>query len=112
MKALALQNFQNFNDVLQTERTDYGDTLPDGDQPVTVSYIETGSSGHNQEFVYGMEIRAEAAFQATRDLSLSVGFNLLDLAQGIGRSYNPEGQNNNSQDVIMYGVTFGAMYNR
>jgi hypothetical protein len=109
VKALALQNFQVFNEVLKVDRTIYGDTVPADDAPTTVVFEERGEGAHRQEFVYGFEIRAEAAFRVTRDLSLRVGFELLDLVQGIGRGSNP---NYNEQDVLLYGVTFGGTYNR
>jgi len=63
----------------------------------------------NSEFVFGGEIRAEAAYEVTRDISLRFGMEFLDLAQGIGRGRNP---NQTDEDVQLFGLTFGFTVNR
>ncbi len=109
VKAFALQNFQNWNNLLHTETTIYGGAIPQADAtPDTVLMTQTGSATHAAEFVFGMEVRAEAAYRVTRDLSLRVGFEFLDFGKGIGRGIDPT---DNSQAVILYGVTAGASYN-
>ncbi len=109
VKALAFQNFQNWNRVTYTETTIYGGVLPQADtEPDTVVMTKIGSASHEAEFVFGMEARFDAAYRVTRDLSLRVGFEFLDFGKGIGRGIDP---GNTSQDVIMYGVTFGAALN-
>jgi len=63
----------------------------------------------NTEFVWGGEIRGEAAYELTRDISLRFGFVVLDLGQGIGRGNRIE---LNNQSVQMAGLTFGFTINR
>ncbi len=110
VKAFALQNFQNWNNILYRETTIYGGALPQQDtQPDTVVMTKNGSASHAAEFVFGMEARVDAAYRITRDLSLRFGFEFLDFGKGIGRGIDPR---DNSQDVIMYGVTMGVTLNR
>ncbi len=109
VKALALQNFQNYNDVTKTHRTLYGTEVPGDDAPDGETITKTGSAAHSAEFVYGFEIRAEAAYRLTRDISLRGGFEFMDLARGIGRSNQPR---ENDQSVVLYGATFGITLNR
>jgi hypothetical protein len=61
------------------------------------------------QFVFGGEIRGEAAYELTRDINLRVGFVFLDLGQGIGRGNE---MRFNNQAVQMAGVTFGFTVNR
>lgn len=109
VKALAFENFQNYNNVTRVERGIYGDTVPADDAPTTVVVNKSGASAHSAEFVYGMEVRAEAAYRLTRDISLRGGFEFIDLARGIGRGSNFI---DNDQAVILYGATFGITLNR
>ena len=110
VKGFAMQNFQNWNNVTNTETTIYGGVLPQEDTtPDTVVMTRRGSATHAAEFVFGMEVRAEAAYRITRDLSLRCGFEFMDFGKGIGRGIDTR---DNSQDVIMYGVTTGITWNR
>ncbi len=110
VKGFALQNFQKHNIVNTSTTTIYPGALSQEDAtPDTVAIERSGSGGHSAQFVFGMEARAEAAYKVTRDLSLKVGFEFLDLGTGIGRGVNPL---DNRQAVIMYGVTVGAALNR
>jgi hypothetical protein len=61
------------------------------------------------QFVFGGEVRGEAAYELTRDINLRVGFVFFDLGQGIGRGNNLR---DNNQGVVMAGVTFGFTVNR
>ena len=70
---------------------------------------EQGDSAHNAEFVFGMELRFDAAYRLTRDISLRGGAEFFDFGQGIGRGINLQ---DNNQDVIMYGFTMGVTWNR
>jgi hypothetical protein len=109
-KAFALENFQNWRNVTKSEVTIYGSALPvDGGVPDTVLMGEQGGSSHNAEFVFGMELRFDAAYRLTRDISLRAGAEFLDFGQGIGRGINVR---DNNQDVIMYGFTMGVTWNR
>ncbi|MHB0956013.1 MAG: hypothetical protein ACYC6N_19765 [Pirellulaceae bacterium] len=109
-KAFALQNFQNWNEVTKTVTSIYPGELPQQDTiPDTVLEIQDGSADHNAEFVFGMELRFDAAYRLTRDISLRGGAEFIDFGQGIGRGIDRE---NNNQDVIMYGFTMGVTWNR
>lgn len=109
-KAFALENFQNWNNVTKTETTIYGGEVSQADsEPDTVVMQQHGGSSSNQEFVFGMELRFDAAFRVTRDLSVRAGAEFLDFGRGIGRGINPRF---NDQDVIMYGFSLGLTYNR
>ena len=110
VKGFALQNFQNWNSLANVVTSIYPGTLPQNDtQPDTVTMSRSGISSHAAEFVFGMELRADAAYRLTRDLSLRVGGEFIDFGKGIGRGIDPQ---DNSQAVIMYGVTFGITWNR
>ena len=70
---------------------------------------ETHAFTNNTQFVWGGEVRAEAAYELTRDVSLRFGLEFIDLGQGIGRGNTLQF---NNQDVIMTGLTFGLTVNR
>ena len=110
-KAFALQNFQNWRHVTNTEVTIFGGALPqDGTVPDTVVMLQSDAgSDHDAEFVYGMELRFDAAYRLTRDISLRGGAEFLDFGQGIGRGLDVA---DNNQDVIMYGFSMGVTWNR
>jgi hypothetical protein len=63
----------------------------------------------NSEFVWGGELKLEAAYQVTRDISFRTGFLFLDLGKGVGRGRD---LTYNSQDVQMFGMTFGFTLNK
>jgi hypothetical protein len=110
VKGFAFQNFQKFSRRTIIETTEYAGNPDLSDSaPATVQYEENGASDHDAEFVFGMEVRAEAAFRVTRDISLRAGFEFMDFGQGIGRGNDPLA---NDQDMILYGLTFGATLNR
>jgi hypothetical protein len=110
-KALAFQNFQNWNNVQKTYMTYYGGTtIPDQDAiPIATNETQIGSASSNAEFVFGMELRFDAAYRLTRDISLRAGAEFLDLGKGIGRGIDTR---DNSQDVIMFGFSTGITWNR
>jgi hypothetical protein len=111
IKAFVFQNFQNYNQKTISEYTYYGD-LPDltDTQPISAYFEQTDEfETHDSEFVFGFEVRAEAAYRLTRDVSLRVGFTCMDFAQGVARGADIT---ENDQDVFLYGVTFGATLNR
>jgi hypothetical protein len=113
-RAFAMQNFQHHNEkfrerwsIYDTDGTFLGDswTLLGTQGPVTpvVDY------DHNDEFVFGFDLRTEAAYTLTKYIDLRVGFQMMDFGQGIWRGTF---QDPNDQDVIMAGVTFGIAVNR
>jgi hypothetical protein len=62
----------------------------------------------NQEFVWGGEIRVEAAYELTRDISVRCGFMFLDFGKGMGRGGSLV---TSDQDVLMAGISMGFTYN-
>ena len=68
VKAFALQNFQNWNNLLDTETTIYGgDASPGGRDARHGGDDENGGSATTRaEFVFGMEVRAEPPIGHTR----------------------------------------------
>ena len=107
VRAFAFTNLQNLHltDLRVVTEVDVGTgNEPDSEQAKIVhTYMA------NSEFVFGGEIRAEAAYEVTRDISLRFGMEFLDMAQGIGRGRNPE---QNDEDVQLFGLTFGFTVNR
>jgi hypothetical protein len=67
------------------------------------------NSFHDAEFVFGTELRAEAAYDITRYIQLRGGVQFLDFGRGIGRGNDIT---LNDQDFLMVGATFGLAVNR
>jgi hypothetical protein len=106
VRFFACQNFQTLNHQEFSFLTRY--TAINGD--VELNLLDRSDSfDQAQEFVWGGEVRAEAAYELTRDISLRVGMVFLDLGQGIGRSTSIR---DNREDVQIAGVTFGLTVNR
>ena len=107
MRAFALQNFQSFNRTTDVEVTLYdGGIAADVD---AVFYNRTINSGHSAEFVFGTEIRAEAAYSISKYVQLRAGIQFMDFARGIGRGNDLA---RNDQDVLLVGATGGFTVNR
>jgi len=113
-RAFALQNFQHHSErdrtkysIYDTDNTFLGDdwTLFGLNGPVSplVDY------DHNGEFVWGGDLRAEAAYTLTKYVDLRVGFQYMQYAQGVWRGTF---QDPNDQSVVLAGVTFGIAVNR
>lgn len=108
IRAFALQNFQSFRSTNNITTTYYDGTGVGDD--VTFEFVNRDSfSAHDSEFVWGGEIRAEAAYAVTRDVSLKAGMAFMGLGRGIARGNVP---GSNSEDVTMIGYTFGVNVNR
>ena len=56
-----------------------------------------------------MEIRAQAAYELTRDIAIRGGMHLIDYANGVGRGNNFA---RNTEDLLMVGFTLGVTVNR
>jgi hypothetical protein len=108
VRAFAVQNFQSLNTTFFTERTIYDGGGPDSTVQV-VLYEQTKTSANASEFVFGTEVRAEAAYELTRFIQLRAGMQFMDFGRGIGRGGNIL---DNDQDVILVGATFGVAVNR
>jgi hypothetical protein len=109
LRAFAFQNFQHQETWQYRELTFY-----DGGGAgamVDAVFLDNNriSEGHATEFVFGGEVRAQAAYELTRDLSLRGGFTVLNMAGGMGRGNNIL---DNRQSVTLVGVTFGIDYRR
>ena len=107
-RAFAFQNFQSMETTVDAERTVY-DNVDLGEEVVTVFFQRDNAAANDAEFVYGTEIRAEAAYQVTRAVYLHMGANFMHFPQGIARGPY---FNQNEQDLTMVGITFGAELNR
>lgn len=114
-RAFGMANFQDRTYLRRTIITEYAGI--GNNQAVTLNDEFTGTStvhSTNQEFVFGFEARAEAAYQVTRYFTVRGGLDVLNFASGIWRGANP-GQGNpffQDQDVQMAGFTFGVTVNR
>lgn len=108
VRAFAFQNFQQLHRSLDIERTYYDG----GGQGAAVDGVVRSheiQDWHTTETVVGCDIRAEAAYELTRDVSLNFGMQYLGFYTGIGRGPSLA---MNSQDLNMFGLTFGAVVNR
>ena len=111
LRFFALANFQQ----LKLENAVWTmDEYPDND--VLVELVEgppdmqrTRAYDQANNFVWGGELRVEAAYSLTRDISLRFGFAFMELGQGIGRGNDIR---LNDQDVVLAGATFGVTINR
>jgi len=64
---------------------------------------------NGNEFVWGGELKMEAAYMLTRDISFRTGFVFMDLGTGVGRGLTFA---TNNQDAQLFGLTFGLTVNR
>lgn len=105
-RAFGLQNFQHLMNKELTTTTRY--SALGGDVELE-NKTQVRSHESNDEFVWGGEVRGEAAYEVTRDISLRFGFVIMDFAQGIGRGPTTR---TSDQDLFIGGVTFGLTVNR
>jgi len=106
VRVFSAANFQlleNMTTVTLTRYTGVGGTVQLENRSRTQAF------SHNNEFVWGGEVRAEASYELTRDITLRFGALFIDLGKGIGRGNTMA---TNSQDVQMAGITFGLTINR
>ena len=108
MRAFAFQNIQIFNSTTNVEVTYYEDFGIDEDVQ-SVTRDRQNTTGNGTEFVFGGEIRADAAFEITRDVSIQLGFNFMEIARGIGRGRTLQA---NDEDVTIFGFNGGFIVNR
>ena len=107
LKAFAMANLQNLEDRTFTTTT-LVDVGTDNDVDTETQQIITNYASAT-EFVVGGEIRAEAAYEVTRDFSLRFGFELLEFGKGLGRGNDIT---QNTESATIYGITFGCTLNR
>jgi hypothetical protein len=106
VRVFAVQNFQTLNRQQLSQITRY--TALNGDVELN-QFNRVDTFAEAQEFVWGGEVRGEASYELTRDISLRFGMVFIDLGQGIGRSRSI---NDNREDVQIAGLTFGLTINR
>ena len=107
-RAFAMQNWQFFRIKSEETQTRYDDIGTDATVEIVLENSAIGNAD-DAAFVWGGEIRMDATYELTRDINLQGGFVLLDLGKGVGRGIS---FSNNSQDVMMVGVSLGFTVNR
>ncbi len=107
VRAFAYHNFQQMQRRVDIERT-YYDGGGQGSEVDGVVFTRNTENYHATATVVGTDIRAEAAFEVTRDISLNFGMQFLGFFTGIGRGRS---LSLNSQDLIMVGGTVGIVVN-
>lgn len=115
LRVFAMTNIQQRTYQRRTYITEYSDADLGADVVATDYTSGTGFvRSSNQEFVFGFETRAEAAYQVTKYISLRGGVDVIDFAQGIWRGANPGFGNINlhNQDVQLAGFSLGLEINR
>jgi hypothetical protein len=112
----ALQNYQHFsssidNYLWSAEGINSAPNSPTNIQrsPSYARQERAVAYQSGNEFVWGGELKMEAAYMLTRDISFRTGFVFLDLGKGVGRGLT---FNTNSQDAQLFGMTFGVTINR
>lgn len=113
-RMFALQNFQQFastvdNYIWSSEGLNGGAEEFPNRAPSYARQERFVQYQNGQEFSWGGEVKMEAAYSLTRDISFRTGFVFLDIGQGVGRGLT---YRHNNQDVQMYGYTFGLTINR
>jgi hypothetical protein len=108
LRAIGFHNFQNLERKFEIERTYYdgGGTGSEVEGQVRTKFTE---NWYSNSTVVAADIRAQAAFEVTRDVSLQVGAQYLGFFDGIGRGQFIQF---NSQDLHLVGLTFGVEVNR
>jgi hypothetical protein len=115
LRMFALQNWQHYsnkqdNYIWSSEFPAIVSPDPDvGRAPTYARQERFVNYANESEFVWGGELKLEAAYQLTKYISLRAGFTMLDLGQGVGRGLTLR---TNDQDVQMFGTTFGFDINR
>lgn len=106
VRMFALANFQVLQNIDRLNRTRLSGLA--GTVDLQLNSLTTTYT-NNTQFVWGGEIRAEAAYELTRDVSLRFGLLFIDLGQGIGRGNTLQFDN---QDVVLTSLTAGFTINR
>ena len=102
------QGYSNYNFIYEASGT-----IPNGlGNPY--QQLSTFAGRDNTEFVVGMDIRFEAAYQFTKAFNVRMGGQVLYIGRGVWRGSNPGfgPQNENDQNIVSPAWTFGATFNR
>ncbi len=108
VRMFGMHNFQRLNRETTLVRT-YYDGGGQGSDVEGIIQTREIDGWHNNSAVFGTDVRAEAAFEVTRDISLQVGVQYLGFHRGIGRGFDIT---DNSQALNMFGSSFGFVVNR
>ncbi|HUG68184.1 MAG TPA: BBP7 family outer membrane beta-barrel protein [Pirellulaceae bacterium] len=108
IRAFMFSNFQ-FQQSIQTSELTFYDATGVDEEPEGVFLRNTLSNGNATQFVFGGEVRAQAAYEVTRDVAIRVGITFMELGKGVGRGNNI---NQNDENVTMFGTTFGIDFRR
>jgi hypothetical protein len=103
IRAFVFSNFQ-FQQTIQSSELTFYDATGVDEPPEGVFLSHTLSNDNATEFVFGGEVRAQAAYEVTRDVAIRVGITFMELGKGVGRGNNI---NANDENVTMFGTTFG-----
>ena len=114
-RAFGCQNFQTRAFQQRTFVTEY-DGIGTGSDTVATDW-SSGTAfvdSNNSEFVVGFEVRAEAAYQITKYLSVRGGLDIINFGSGIWRGQNPGFGDvfAQDQDVMIAGISGGVTLNR
>ena len=104
----AFQNFQQMRSTVDSNRKFYDDFEERLPQEIPEANSSTIVDSHSTDTVVGTDIRAEVAFEVTRDISLSVGVEYMGFYNGIFRG---AALTSNSEDLHMFAFTFGGLVN-
>lgn len=107
-RAFGMQNWQHYYSMVDNYIYS-ADTTEVGRIPNYARQERIMSNASGNDFVWGGEIKTEAAYQLTRDIDFRTSFVFLDLGRGVGRGRDLTYAN---QGVFMYGLTFGFAINR
>jgi hypothetical protein len=100
-------NFQNLETIIDSTTTRYASLGTSPPDLIINNAVFSHANANN--FVWGGEVRAEASYELTREINLRFGLAFIELGQGIGRSNNID---DNNEEVVMVGLTFGVTVNR
>jgi hypothetical protein len=108
LRVFAMQNWQKLHRSFTVERTFY-DGPGENAQVTAIFPYKLTQDWSDTSIMVGTDIRAEVAYEFTRDVHLNVGTQYLGFYNGIGRGPDI---NHNSQALNALGLTFGVVVNR
>ncbi len=110
VRMFGLQNFQSAV-YTQSQISDVAGGI--GTDSGTAVQMHTRIYDHEAEFVFGGEVRAEAAYEITRDVAVRFGAEIIHFGRGVGRGFGRNGiYTPSDEDVTAFGLTFGFVVNR
>lgn len=113
-RAFLAGNYQTSNNSFTTDQTYYDGSPASGVGVTSTARTSTLIVRTNDTLVWGYELRADAAYQLTKYISVRGGLEAVEFVQGIWRGGTSFRGNTNltNQDVFMAGITFGVELNR